>query len=507
MADIVLTTLNAKYAHASLGLRYLVANLGELRGRAVLREHTINDRPVDVAELLLRDEPRIIGIGVYIWNARQSLELVRLLKAVRPELVIVLGGPEVSHEIEAQEITAVADYVVCGEGETAFRELCAAVLAGAPPKERVRPGGLPALDEMVLPYALYSAHDLEHRVVYVEASRGCPFSCEFCLSSLDEKVRSFPLERLLAELDTLWARGLRKFKFVDRTFNLSLAASRRILEFFLARAEPQMFLHFEMIPDRLPKELRALVARFAPGSLQLEIGVQTLNPTVGAAVSRRQDVGKLEENFTFLREHTSAHVHADLIVGLPGEDLASFAAGFDRLLALRPQEVQVGILKRLRGTPIVRHDRAHGMVYSAEPPYEVLRTDAVGFVTMQRLKRFARYWDMIANSGNFPETLEHLMRGPSSCMAFLELADWLHARTGRTNAIALEALGAYLVQFLSEERGLEAELARRLVLADYIRPGRKAHALVDRMSQVVAAAPRPAQAPRRQRRHLMARQP
>ena len=245
---------------------------------------------------------------------------------------------------------------------------------------------------------------MAHRLIYVEASRGCPFSCEFCLSSLDIPVRQAPLPALLSHLQRLLDRGVRQFKFVDRTFNLNLETARTILEFLLERHQPGRFFHFEMVPDRLPDALRELIARFPAGALQFEVGVQTFNAEVAARISRRQDYARLEDNFRFLREQTGVHIHADLIVGLPGESLESFAAGFDRLIALGPHEIQVGILKRLRGTPIVRHDAEWQMVYSPHPPYEILQNRLIDFRQMQKLRRFARYWDLVGNSGNFVET-------------------------------------------------------------------------------------------------------
>src|SRR5207249_1241801 len=167
------------------------------------------------------------------------------------------------------------------------------------------------------------------------------------------------------------------------------------------RLGPGLFLHFEMIPDRLPEALRGTIAKFPPGTLQFEVGIQTFNEEVAARISRRQENARLADNLRFLREHTGVHVHADLIVGLPGEDVESFAAGFDRLVALRPQEIQVGMLKRLRGTPIVRHDLEFAMAYSPHAPYEILQTRDIDFAMMQRMRRFSRYWDLVANSGNF----------------------------------------------------------------------------------------------------------
>jgi len=295
MADILLTTLNARYFHAAFGLRYLFANLGALRSRARIVEFEINQRPVDIAEALLDRNPKILGVGVYIWNVAPALEVVATVKRVRPEVVVVLGGPEVSYELESQPIAALADYIITGEADLEFARLCAAILAGNRPPGRVIEASPPEIASLVLPYELYSAEDIAHRIIYVEASRGCPFHCEFCLSSLDIPVRQAHLPAFLASLDGLLNRGARHLKFVDRTFNLNLGASRAILEFLLERYQPGLFFHFEMVPDRLPPELRDVIARFPPGALQLEVGVQTFNPRAAALIQRRQNYARKAE--------------------------------------------------------------------------------------------------------------------------------------------------------------------------------------------------------------------
>ena len=539
MPEIVLATLNAKYIHASFGLRCLRANLGELRARSALVEFTIQERPLEVAERIMALEPRIVALGVYVWNVAPTTELVALLKRLRPELVVILGGPEVSHEPEVQEIVRLADCTIRGEGERVLPAICRAVLAGGAVPAKVVAAELPDLATLALPYDEYTEDDIAHRLIYVEASRGCPFSCEFCLSSLDEAVRAYPLEPFLAAMERLIARGVRHFKFVDRTFNLHLPTSRRILGFFLERMAEVvpaasgaaasglagvetgatavavryagLFLHFEMIPDRLPAELRELLARFPAGSLQLEIGIQSFDPAVTAAIGRRQDLAKLEENFRYLREHTAAHVHADLIVGLPGELVDGFAAGFDRLVALGPQEIQVGMLKRLRGAPIARHDGPETMVYSPVPPYEILSNRLIDFPTMQRLRRFARYWDLVGNSGNYVETLplfwcgeaggpvpavpgaaareadglcgpsglggrcgrdQHPKNGAASPFGeFLHFSDWFFEREGRHHALALCRTMERVFEFLVEVRGVSAEQAAAALVRDCRRIG------------------------------------
>jgi radical SAM superfamily enzyme YgiQ (UPF0313 family) len=208
------------------------------------------------------------------------------------------------------------------------------------------------------------------------------------------------------------------FKFVDRTFNLNVRTSIAILEFFLARMVPGLFVHFEMVPDRFPEQLRSVVAKFPAGSLQLEVGIQSFNPEVGKLISRRQDFEKVKENLTFLRAETGAYVHADLIVGLPGENIESFARGFNTLVALDPQEIQVGMLKRLKGTPIVRHDAEFKMVYAEDPPYQVLSTSELSFTQVQEMSRFARFWDLVANSGNFLASKPLLWSGTTPFAGF-----------------------------------------------------------------------------------------
>ena len=507
MADIVLSTLNAKYIHAAFGLRYLFANLGGLRPRATLVEFDINQRPLDIVERLLAQKPKIIGFGIYIWNVGPSLEVVTALKRLRPEIKIILGGPEVSHETAAQPIVQLADHVITGEADVKFAEVCGKLLSVVPePLSKIIAAELPNFSQIALPYEFYSADDIAHRIIYVEASRGCPFTCEFCLSSLDIPVRQVPLEKFLDEMQKLLDRGVKQFKFVDRTFNLHLATSRAILEFFLARHRPGNFYHFEMIPDRLPAELRAVIARFPAGTLQFEVGIQTFNPAVGKLISRRQDYARLADNFHFLRRETGVHLHADLIVGLPGETLKSFAAGFDRLVALGPQEIQVGILKRLRGTPISRHDADWQMVYAASPPYDILQNQLLDFATMQRLRRFARYWDMVGNSGNFLESAPLIWRDEAPFQNLLRWSDWLHMKTKRTDAIALLRLMELLFEFLTTELRLDAKRVAEVLWRDYQRGGR--HDKPGFMKDfLVALPPLPppkikSAMPRRQARHL-----
>ncbi|MCW5556336.1 MAG: DUF4080 domain-containing protein, partial [Verrucomicrobiae bacterium] len=473
MPRILLATLNARYLHAAFGLRYLLANLGDLRSEAAIAEFEVQQRPIEIAEAILAQRPDILGLGVYIWNVGPATELVALLRRIRPDLRIVLGGPEVSHETEDQEIVRLADHVITGEADLAFAELCRSLLRpdpASPPPPKIVAAAIPDLGRLALPYDFYSAEDAAHRVIYVEASRGCPFTCEFCLSSLDIPVRTFPLDAFLAAMQRLLDRGVTQFKFVDRTFNLHLPTSSAILRFFLERWRPGLFVHFEMVPDRLPAPLREIIARFPAGALQFEIGIQTLNPEVEERIRRRQDHVRLDDNLRWLRDYSGVHLHADLIAGLPGESLESFAAGFDRLIALGPQEIQVGLLKRLRGTPIGRHDAAFAMRYSPAAPYEVLQTRDLAFETLARLRRFSRFWDLFGNSGLFAATLPLLWRPDRSPFrAFLEFTDALHARGVRTHGVAALRQYELLWEHVTGALGLPDDTVRPLLQSDFRR--------------------------------------
>lgn len=471
---ILLTTLNARYAHASLGLRYLLANMGELQEQTKIHEFVIGARSTDVVEKILAyrqpEQKFIVGFGVYIWNVVEITQIVAILKRVAPEVIVVLGGPEVSHETGDQEIIRLADYVITGWGDISFANLCQEILRGPQPLMKIHAGLQPPMNDIRLPYQLYSDQDIRHRTLYVEASRGCPFKCEFCLSSLDKTAWPFDIDVFLAEMESLYQRGARLFKFVDRTFNLNIKTSLKIMQFFLdklaAAPDDPVFAHFEVVPDHLPDALKEGIQKFPEGTLQFEIGIQSFNPEVQSLISRKQNNDKAAENIRWLCEHSHAHLHVDLIAGLPGETMQSFAAGFNKLVALGPHEIQFGILKRLRGTPVIRHTDAFGLVFDPQPPYTILANKDVPFADMQKLVRFARYWDMVANSGRFAHTLPVIL-ADAPFENFLALSDWIYTSTDATHRIALDRLAGLVSKWLQEERGMEREAALALVSSDY----------------------------------------
>lgn len=464
---IILTTLNSRYTHSSVGLRYLYANLQELQKDASILEFTINDAIQSVAEQLLISVPDIIGIGVYIWNAREVSELIHIIKKVSPNTTIILGGPEVSYEPFRINFD-LADFIIQGEGDVAFYDLCKNIIDDTPPNERIIKMSIPRLKEIELPYKYYTDEDIQNRYIYVELSRGCAFECEFCLSSMDEKVRGFDLEKVLEEFESLWQRGTRNFKFVDRTFNLNMKTANKILDFFLEKEAPY-FAHFEVIPDHFPSTLREKIARFPHGALQLEIGIQTLNPEIANNISRQLLLEKIEENIRYLENETEAHIHLDLIVGLPGETLESFGKNLDKLVSLSSCEIQIGILKKLSGTHISRHDKEFGMIYSDIPPYDILQNNHLSFNDIQVMKRFARFWDLTYNSGNFKNSIDLVWQGESVFENFYHFSKWIYGQTNSTWMISLQRLGELLFLYLTQVKNRVPEVVAKMMLQDMMK--------------------------------------
>jgi hypothetical protein len=436
----------------------------ELTCKTKLLEFSINDALQSVAEQILDEEPSIVGIGVYIWNATEVKELIELIKKVSPTTTIILGGPEVSYEPFRVDYS-LADFIIQGEGDTSFYNLAKKITEGEKPETRIIKPVIENLKEVNLPYEYYTDEDIKNRYIYVEASRGCPFLCEFCLSSIDEKIRTFDLDLLIEEFEKLWQRGARNFKFVDRTFNINMRLANRILDFFLAKNE-EYFAHFEVIPDHFPESIKEKIALFPYGALQLEIGIQTLNELIAENISRPLKLDKIKENIAFLEEHTTAHIHLDLIVGLPGEDLISFGKNLDMLISMSSCEIQIGILKKLSGTAIDRHDRTFGMVYSDIPPYDILKTSEVSFKEIQNMKRFARFWDIYYNSGNFKHTVELLKTEGAIYENFSNFSLWIYEQTASTYKISIERQAQLLFDYLTCKLFLEKEVVAEAMLKD-----------------------------------------
>ena len=696
--QIVFTTFNARYSHTALALRCLRANLGALREQSEILEFDIRLSPQTAAEKLLAQNPSIVLFSVYIWNLTVISETAALLRALRPELKIIIGGPEVSYAYKDLALFHNANHLICGEGEEIIESVCKQLLgrqeacdtvpqaSSLPafnplrPVEQSKRKNLPhwtqanstyfvtfrladsiaqsrlkeykelrekwqkhhkppyskqekeqinqlfseridkwldqgvgscllgkpeialivsntlshfdgehyTLDEWVImpnhvhvlitpqpgielssilhswksysaqqinkrlkktgtiwkkesydhivrnqnelirirqyirnnptqagvtalqgrleacgtqrqqgrqdacdtvpqasslpkvieakpvdlnkvipPYGEYTDEDIAHRRIYVETSRGCPHNCQYCLSALEVGVRFQPLEKFFPMVGNLIERGARIFKFIDRSFNCNTDHAAEVLNFFLKNRRDGMMLHLEWEPHCLPDKLLGIFKDSPPGFFQLEVGVQTFSPEIAARIERRLDPEVIEKNIRTLSALPSIHLHADLIGGLPGETMPSLAAGFDRLHACGPHEIQLGILKKLRGAPIAKHDSEFEMFYHEAPPYDVLQTSTMSFPELQAVRRFARFWDITVNNGRFSNSAPLIWKDePSVFGAFMEWSDWLYHETHATAGFTPGRLGRMLKRFLTERKELDAALAGQSVETD-----------------------------------------
>jgi radical SAM superfamily enzyme YgiQ (UPF0313 family) len=457
-----------------MGLRCIFANLEELQENSLIIEHTIKDTPESMVKEWVSHNPQVIGLGIYIWNIEVMEKAIALVKETKPEIAIIVGGPEVSYGVSTKMEKNV-DYIVQLEGEDVFKNLCRDILSGVFPENKTIKADVLDTLKLKMPYQYYTEQDVENRKIYVEASRGCAFKCQFCLSSLDAGIRNFNLELFLEEMKRLYNRGVRQFKFIDRTFNLNIKVSTKILNFFIELDKNQdFFLHFEVVPDRLPPELKKYIEMFKPGVLQFEVGIQTFDKEVSDRIGRRQNKEKAIQNLSYLRHETNAHLHVDLIIGLPGADINIFKNDLNELVGIGLQEVQVGILKLLKGTPIHQHIIPFEMKFDAAPPYEIISNKDICEKQMKELRSFHKFFDKFYNSGNFTGTMKILFEISNPFDEFFALSLFTFNRYKRSFGISLDQLCESLYYFLLEERSFTHEKAREIILLDIlVKKGRK----------------------------------
>lgn len=444
---IILSTINARYIHSSMGLRCLKANLKEFENAADILEYSSDTSITEIAEDIIKHQPDFVGFGCYIWNIEQIIRLCEIIKNILPNTIISLGGPEVSYEYD--EFLPYCDYIITGEGELAFYNLIKNLNDNIPPKEKVLSEKICDLNQIKMPYYLYTDEDIKNRIVYVEATRGCPFSCEFCLSALSHGVREFDLDLFLENMQMLIDKGVKHFKFIDRTFNIKYDRVKTILDFFKARWIDGMMLHFEVFPDKLNDKMLEEIKNFPKEGLHLEAGVQSFYEPSLKAISRRQDEAKTLRNLDFITKETGAIIHSDLVAGLPYSTIKTFAVDFNKMMMSDPQELQIGILKRLRGAPIDRHTIECEMIYSKYPPYEIMQTKDMSYQDLQDIKRFARYFDIFYNSGKFIETIPLLWETSQSRFdAFMNFTKFIWENYQQTHKISIQRQTQFLFNYL-----------------------------------------------------------
>lgn len=464
--SIGIVTLNSSYVQTALALRCLrnAAREAGFSGTWIA-EYTARTPAWKIAAELMARRPRVLGFSVYIWNRAETLALIELLKKQDPKLLIVIGGPEVS--FESAPPSPYVDVVIAGEGERKWVECLELWARGSLPDEATilrwnRQGtDLPHLREP--PYLEEDLPGLAERLVYLETSRGCPYSCSFCLSALDEKVRFLPAAAVRSTVEMLAGAGVRRIKFLDRTFNLG---KNRLRELFgwLRRFSGVEF-HFEIVGDLLDEQVLADLETVPPGMFQFEIGVQSTRADTQALISRRQDNRRLFAAIARLMRDGRVHLHLDLIWGLPGETLADIRASFSEVMALAPHRLQLGFLKFLPGAPIRALIESHGYIFQDQPPYEVISHSHLSAAEVVALKRFEEVFDLYYNSGRYRFTLHRIFQVRGPWEACEDLSEYFARHGLLVPSHGQESLARYLLECARDGGWLpEAELVDLLKL-------------------------------------------
>ena len=486
--NVVLSTLNSKFIHSSLALRYLKA-YGEAHGQAYdIVEYTINMPVLHILSDITEHDIDVLGFACYIWNIEMTLHVVDMVKAVRPDIKIVLGGPEVSFTAdELLERCPNIDYIVQGEGEEAFHDLVTALQLGYDGLDPVIPGVRGRRDGSILgsleaveisdlssipfPYTEEDMEDLEHKIIYYESSRGCPFSCQYCLSGNKNTVRFFPQERTLEELQWFIDHGVKQVKFVDRTFNCAPHHHRPLME-FMRDSDTDMNFHLEMEPELMTEWETNILCETPPGRIQIEVGVQSTHKKTLDAINRYNDWPYIQKSIRPIIQAGRTHVHMDLIVGLPHEDFKRFGQSFNDLFSLQPHALQIGFLKLLKGSG-VRRMREYKYVADPLAPYEVLSTHVLPYDDVRFLKYFEDVFERFYNSERFRTTFgyigQQLIHGETD--AFTYFCDmtraWLKEGNHKVNLKDIDQIEFLYRFFLHKGDTIAAELLQYDTLVSY----------------------------------------
>ena len=486
--NVVLSTLNSKFIHSSLALRYLKA-YGEAHGQAYdIVEYTINMPVLDILSDITEHDIDVLGFACYIWNIEMTLHVVDMVKAVRPDIKIVLGGPEVSFTAdELLERCPNIDYIVQGEGEEAFHALVTALQLGNDGLNPVIPGvrgrrngsifgsaeavEVRDLSTIPFPYTEEDMEDLEHKIIYYESSRGCPFSCQYCLSGNKNTVRFFPQERTLEELQWFIDHGVKQVKFVDRTFNCAPHHHRPLME-FMRDSDTDMNFHLEMEPELMTEWETNILCETPPGRIQIEVGVQSTHKKTLDAINRYNDWPYIQKSIRPIIQAGRTHVHMDLIVGLPHEDFKRFGQSFNDLFSLQPHALQIGFLKLLKGSG-VRRMREYKYVADPLAPYEVLSTHVLPYDDVRFLKYFEDVFERFYNSERFRTTFSYigqqLIHGETDVFTYFcdMTRAWLKEGNHKVNLKDIDQIEFLYRFFLAKGDTIAAELLQYDTLVSY----------------------------------------
>ncbi|MED4532960.1 B12-binding domain-containing radical SAM protein [Metabacillus fastidiosus] len=484
--NIILSTLNAKYIHTSLSIRYLKA-YAQPEYNVQLAEYTINDPAMNIVTDLFQKNPDVIGFSCYIWNIEETIKVIKMLKKINPSLIILLGGPEVTYDTrEWMEKIPEVDFIFIGEGEQSFKQFLDEI-HGKQQFENVsgvayRKDGKIAfnpqsgkLDLKSIPSPFRFEEDLPYlskRITYIETSRGCPFSCQFCLSSIEVGVRYFDREKTKDDIRFLMKNGAKTIKFVDRTFNISRSYAMEMFQFLIDEHVPGTVFQFEITGDIMRPEVIEFLNNNAPkGLFRFEIGVQSTNDATNELVMRRQNFSKLKRTVTMVKEGNKIDQHLDLIAGLPEEDYNSFRKTFNDVFEMRPEELQLGFLKMLRGTGLRLRANDHDYVYMDHSPYEILKNNVLPFEDIVKIKQVEDVLEKYWNDHRMDETVEYLVQHvfPSPFDFFQQFGTFWDDKGWSRIGHQLEDLYRRLYEFLEESYEEELAIARNFMKYDYLR--------------------------------------
>ncbi|MGG5462263.1 B12-binding domain-containing radical SAM protein [Clostridium sp. B9] len=477
---ILLTAINSKYIHSNLAVRYLKAFTKDLDFQGDIKEFSINDRVENILEGIIEEKPDVVAFSCYIWNMEFVNRVAELIKLVDPNIEILYGGPEVSYGVKDFLENHVGEYVIVGEGEKTFREFVLYKLGqgnlenikGLVYKkgEKVFENPLrPEMDmnELIFPYTY--EEDIENKIVYYEGSRGCPFKCKYCLSSVAHGVRFLDLHRVKEELKYFMDKKIKLVKFVDRTFNCNREYTAELLR-YLSEQDTETRFHFEIAADLLTEEQIKILNNSPKGRFQLEVGVQTTNNEVLHNINRYITYENIKEKVLKVAEGNNVMQHLDLIAGLPGEDLESFKKSFNDVHAIRPDEIQLGFLKLLKGSSMREEAEKWGIVYSPYAPYEIIRSKDISYEELLLLKKVEAMVDKYYNSCKFNNVIKFFLDIYEKPFDFYyDLAMFFEEKGNFKRSIGNVEYYKILLDFYTEKlKGEDEGLLKEVLKFDYL---------------------------------------
>ena len=481
---ILLAACNAKYIHSNLAVYDLKAYSSDYDEHVILREYTINQPKDEILKDIYSSGADVVCFSCYIWNISFVRELIRDLVKILPKTAFWAGGPEVSYDAE-KFLTEMPEMtgVMVGEGEKTFHDLLEFYIDGKDSLEEIsgiayrtgdkiiHNGWRELMDLSAIPFVYEHLEKFENRIIYYESSRGCPFSCSYCLSSIDKKLRFRDLELVKKELQFFLDHRVPQVKFVDRTFNCKHEHAMTIWKYILEHDNGVTNFHFEISADLLREEEMELMSQMRPGLIQLEIGVQSTNPETIRAIHRHMDLKKLEHCVNRVHSFRNIHQHLDLIAGLPYEDYDIFHQSFNDVYQMKPDQLQLGFLKVLKGSLMQKEAEGYGIVYKEKEPYEVLSTNWLTYGEVLKLKMVESMVEVYYNSGQFWHTLEYLVPFEKDAFTFYEKLGSFYEKKGYSE-ISHSRMRRYeiLLEYLQEETDVPTEVAAQKMLYDlYLR--------------------------------------